>query len=109
MKMLRHLNVVKFFGQRTQGSTHYLLLEYADGGELFDRIGTSIASVFGSCEPNSNLIIYVNSQPSTNDDLSSPSAAFSRAILYYEATAQIIKVAQVYERMHYDESARPLY
>lgn len=39
MKMLRHLNVVKFFGQRTQGSTHYLLLEYADGGELFDRIG----------------------------------------------------------------------
>ena len=39
MKMLRHSNVVKFFGQRTQGNTHYLLLEYADGGELFDRIG----------------------------------------------------------------------
>ena len=37
--MLRHTNVVKFFGQRTQGNTHYLLLEYADGGELFDRIG----------------------------------------------------------------------
>ena len=39
MKMLRHKNVVKFFGQRTQNNVHYLLLEYADGGELFDRIG----------------------------------------------------------------------
>ena len=39
MKMLRHNNVVKFYGQRVQGATHYLLLEYADGGELFDRIG----------------------------------------------------------------------
>ena len=39
LKMLRHTHVVRFFGQRTQGSTHYLLLEYADGGELFDRIG----------------------------------------------------------------------
>ena len=39
LKMLRHTNVIKFFGQRTQGSTYYLLLEYADGGELFDRIG----------------------------------------------------------------------
>ena len=39
LKMLRHTNVVRFFGQRTQGNTHYLLLEYADGGELFDRIG----------------------------------------------------------------------
>jgi serine/threonine-protein kinase Chk1 len=38
LKMLRHTNVVKFFGQRTQDSTYYLLLEYADGGELFDRI-----------------------------------------------------------------------
>ncbi|CAI8001946.1 Serine/threonine-protein kinase Chk1 [Geodia barretti] len=38
LKMLRHTNVIKFFGQRTQGSTYYLLLEYADGGELFDRI-----------------------------------------------------------------------
>ena len=37
--MLKHSNVVKFFGQRTQGNMHYLLLEYADGGELFDRIG----------------------------------------------------------------------
>lgn len=44
LKMLRHTNVIKFFGQRTQGSTHYLLLEYADGGELFDRIGETATS-----------------------------------------------------------------
>ena len=40
MKMLRSEYVIRFFGQRTMGSTHYLFLEYADGGELFDRIGT---------------------------------------------------------------------
>ena len=39
MKMLRHDHVVRFFGQRTCGRIHYLFLEYADGGELFDRIG----------------------------------------------------------------------
>ena len=39
MKMLRSEYVIRFFGQRTLGSTHYLFLEYADGGELFDRIG----------------------------------------------------------------------
>ena len=38
MKMLRHNHVIRFFGQRTSGSTHFLFLEYADGGELFDRI-----------------------------------------------------------------------
>jgi len=39
MKMLRHKHVIRFFGQRTNGDIHYLFLEYADGGELFDRIG----------------------------------------------------------------------
>ena len=39
MKMLRDDRVIRFFGQRTCGNTHYLFLEYADGGELFDRIG----------------------------------------------------------------------
>lgn len=38
----RHLNskhILRFFGQRTQGDIEYLFLEYAAGGELFDRIG----------------------------------------------------------------------
>lgn len=39
MKMLKHDNVVRFFGERACGNTHYLFLEYVDGGELFDRIG----------------------------------------------------------------------
>ncbi|XP_019853937.1 PREDICTED: serine/threonine-protein kinase Chk1-like [Amphimedon queenslandica] len=38
MKMLRHDNVVRFFGERACGKIHYLFLEYVDGGELFDRI-----------------------------------------------------------------------
>ncbi|XP_065898182.1 serine/threonine-protein kinase Chk1-like [Dysidea avara] len=38
MKLLRHENIVRFFGQRTEGNICYLFLEYASGGELFDRI-----------------------------------------------------------------------
>lgn len=47
MKMLRDSHVIRFFGQRTCGNTHYLFLEYADGGELFDRIGE--LAKFHSC------------------------------------------------------------
>ena len=49
LKMLRHTNVVKFFGQRSQDNTHYLLLEYADGGELFDRIGSETNCLLSPC------------------------------------------------------------
>lgn len=38
-KILSHSNILKFFGKRTQGRVEYLFLEYASGGELFDRIG----------------------------------------------------------------------
>jgi serine/threonine-protein kinase CHEK1 len=38
-KILAHPNILKFFGKRTQGDTEYIFLEYAAGGELFDRIG----------------------------------------------------------------------
>lgn len=38
-KILAHPNILKFFGKRTQGSIEYIFLEYAAGGELFDRIG----------------------------------------------------------------------
>lgn len=40
-KILAHPNILKFFGKRTQESIEYLFLEYASGGELFDRIGES--------------------------------------------------------------------
>ncbi|KAM8795510.1 serine/threonine-protein kinase Chk1 [Eudromia elegans] len=35
---LRHEHVVRFYGHRREGATHYLFLEYCSGGELFDRI-----------------------------------------------------------------------
>ncbi|XP_005945405.1 serine/threonine-protein kinase Chk1 [Haplochromis burtoni] len=37
-KMLKHTNIVRFFGHRKEGPTVYLFLEYCTGGELFDRI-----------------------------------------------------------------------
>ena len=39
MKMLRHDHVVRYYGERKVGPFLYIFLEYADGGELFDRIG----------------------------------------------------------------------
>ncbi|XP_017105086.2 serine/threonine-protein kinase grp [Drosophila bipectinata] len=37
-KMLQHTNILRFFGKRSQGNVEYIFLEYAAGGELFDRI-----------------------------------------------------------------------
>jgi len=46
-KMLQDSHIVKFYGQRTEQNRMYLFLEYAPGGELFDKIepdvGMSIA------------------------------------------------------------------
>lgn len=38
-KLLKHPNILKLFGKRTQDTTEFIFLEYAPGGELFDRIG----------------------------------------------------------------------
>lgn len=35
---LQHTHILKFFGKRSQGDTEFIFLEYASGGELFDRI-----------------------------------------------------------------------
>jgi len=37
-RRLDHANIIKFFGNREEGLVMYLFLEYASGGELFDRI-----------------------------------------------------------------------
>ncbi|KAH8412724.1 hypothetical protein KR009_004918 [Drosophila setifemur] len=37
-KMLQDNHILRFFGKRSQGSVEYIFLEYAAGGELFDRI-----------------------------------------------------------------------
>lgn len=35
---LQYIHILKFFGKRSQGDTEFIFLEYASGGELFDRI-----------------------------------------------------------------------
>ncbi|XP_034491001.1 serine/threonine-protein kinase grp isoform X1 [Drosophila innubila] len=37
-KMLQDTHILRFFGKRSQGNVEYIFLEYAAGGELFDRI-----------------------------------------------------------------------
>ncbi|XP_045200071.2 serine/threonine-protein kinase Chk1-like [Mercenaria mercenaria] len=37
-KMLNHESIIKFYGFRKDDSIQYIFLEYASGGELFDRI-----------------------------------------------------------------------
>ncbi|KAK7049784.1 Serine/threonine-protein kinase Chk1 [Halocaridina rubra] len=36
--MLKHANIIKFYGSRRENEMQYMFLEYAAGGELFDRI-----------------------------------------------------------------------
>ena len=38
LKMLHHSNIIRFYGQRTVRPITYIFMDYADGGELFDRI-----------------------------------------------------------------------
>lgn len=38
-RALRHPHVLRCLGERTHQGLHYMFLEYAQGGELFDRIG----------------------------------------------------------------------
>ncbi|XP_049763820.1 serine/threonine-protein kinase grp [Schistocerca cancellata] len=37
-RMMSDPHIIRFFGQRREGNLEYLFLEYAAGGELFDRI-----------------------------------------------------------------------
>ncbi|KAL7294907.1 hypothetical protein TKK_0011829 [Trichogramma kaykai] len=37
-RMLRNPYIIQYFGQRSEANTEYIFLEYASGGELFDRI-----------------------------------------------------------------------
>ena len=37
--MLNDLHIIRFYGRRENGNFEFIFLEYAAGGELFDRIG----------------------------------------------------------------------
>lgn len=41
-KILQDQHVLRYFGKRSQGNIEYIFLEYAAGGELFDRIEPDI-------------------------------------------------------------------
>ena len=43
--MLQDVHVICFYAQRTDENKQFLFLEYAAGGELFDRIGRSIVII----------------------------------------------------------------
>lgn len=38
-KILNHKHILRLYGKRTECEVEYIFLEYAVGGELFDRIG----------------------------------------------------------------------
>lgn len=41
-RALSHPHIVKYFGHRSESSFEYIFLEYASGGELFNKIGKDI-------------------------------------------------------------------
>ncbi len=44
--MLNQQNIIKFYGHRRDHQIEYIFLEYASGGELFDRIGLNLISLY---------------------------------------------------------------
>lgn len=38
-RLLSNPNIIQYFGKRSEATMEYIFLEYASGGELFDRIG----------------------------------------------------------------------
>lgn len=45
-RMLSNPYIIQYFGQRSESNIEYIFLEYASGGELFDKIGTLIKFYF---------------------------------------------------------------
>jgi len=39
---MKHSSIIRYFGHRQCKDYYYIFLEYASGGELFDRIGSLI-------------------------------------------------------------------
>lgn len=42
-RMLNDPHIIRFYGRRENGNFEFIFLEYAAGGELFDRIGKMVA------------------------------------------------------------------
>ncbi|KAK2190808.1 hypothetical protein NP493_68g05032 [Ridgeia piscesae] len=72
-RMLSHESIVKFYGFRKSGSRQYLFLEYASGGELFDRIEPDVGMPQGSAQKYFRQLIkgveYLHSRGVAHRDL----------------------------------------
>ncbi len=44
--MLNDAHIIRFYGRRENGHFEFIFLEYASGGELFDRIGKLYLYIF---------------------------------------------------------------
>lgn len=45
-RLLTHSNIIRFYGRRKEEIREYIFLEYAAGGELFNKIGNSSFFIF---------------------------------------------------------------
>uniref|UniRef100_A0A182NUD7 non-specific serine/threonine protein kinase n=1 Tax=Anopheles dirus TaxID=7168 RepID=A0A182NUD7_9DIPT len=72
-KILQHPNILKFFGKRTQGDIEYIFLEYAAGGELFDRIEPDVGMPLPEAQRYFNQLLagvdYLHSRGVAHRDL----------------------------------------
>lgn len=80
-KILSHLNILRFFGKRSQGTIEYIFLEYAAGGELFDRIGKNQFSVIYFHKKI--LSLYFNSYNSMNETKFNVLLSFHSPFLHF--------------------------
>lgn len=49
-RMLSNPNIIQYFGKRSEPNMEYIFLEYASGGELFDRIGKICLTILANLE-----------------------------------------------------------
>lgn len=62
-KILHHPNVLRYYGTRSQSDIEYIFLEYAAGGELFDRIGMRVFFCLFKCDSSSWCSFHLVSEP----------------------------------------------